>query len=219
MSLPGYSLSEEQKRKIEEEEAARIAEEKYREHVRRSMSSPPPPAPLPPNLRDKPRSGLIALVATVVVVFGVFAGIALSGYLHRAGSLRPVASSFLSRGTPVTVPLVHGQFQVPAQNYLSWTLVVPAENVRNYHVVGHYSAMGGGGNDIQAVIASEDEFQNWINGHQARAFYSTPGRVTTGAIDVVLPPGRYVLAFNNRFSVFTPKAVFAEITAAYERLN
>jgi hypothetical protein len=95
---------------------------------------------------------------------------------------------------------------------------VPAA-FRNYRVAGHFSVIGGFGNDIQAVIASDDEFQNWINGHQAHVFYSTPERVTTGNIDVVLPPGRYVLAFNNRFSLFASKAVFAEINATYERPN
>ncbi len=120
---------------------------------------------------------------------------------------------------PVSAPLATGQFRVPAQNYLAWRFVVPSTAIRNYRVNGHYSVVGGTGNDIQAVVATEDEFQNWINGHQSRPFYASPGKVTTGDLNTVLPPGRYVLAFSNRFSVLTDKAVFAEIKATYEQMK
>jgi hypothetical protein len=177
-----------------------------------------PLSPKPANMR---RAGL-NWRAICIVALGLFATAMMFSAFSHTGRSYPGSSTdspaLLSRWVPVTVSLVHGQFQVPAQNYLSWPIAIPAM-VRNYHVVGHYSVIGGFGNDIQAVIASEDEFQNWINGHQAHVFYSTPDRVTTGNIDVVLPPGQYALAFNNRFSLFASKALFAEISATYERLN
>lgn len=219
-----FSLSEEQKRRIEQEEGARIAEETYREQVRRSIASS-----AAGTRRAEPLSGTPAGITrrgvnwgtvgvAALLLFAVVIGFSVIFYRSQGSGSASDSSSIFSRWSPVTVSLAHGQFQVPPRNYLSWTVDVPA-TVRNYHVAGHYSVIGGSGNDIQAVIATEDEFQNWINGHQAHVLYSTPDRVTTGAIDLVLPAGRYVLAFNNRFSLLTAKAVSAEIGATYERLN
>lgn len=77
-------------------------------------------------------------------------------------------------------------------------------------VTGRFEAAGGGGNDIEAFIADADNFENWNNGHQARFAYQS-GRVTIGNIDAVLPPGKYYLAFNNKFSLITDKAISADI--------
>ena len=77
-------------------------------------------------------------------------------------------------------------------------------------VVGRFEAAGGGGNDIEAVIASSGEFENWKNGHQAQVRYQS-GKTTIGNIDVLLGPGRYYLAFNNKFSLLTGKTITANI--------
>ena len=37
-------------------------------------------------------------------------------------------------------------------------------------ITGNFNASGGSGNDIQAIIADEMNFTNWINGHQAGVF-------------------------------------------------
>ncbi|MFZ0961720.1 MAG: hypothetical protein WAO35_12505 [Terriglobia bacterium] len=82
-------------------------------------------------------------------------------------------------------------------------------------VKGIFRASGGSGNDIQVVIASPMEFQNWINGHQAQVFYSS-GKVTTGTINVEnIPPGDYILAFNNKFAALSRKQVTAVVTLSY----
>jgi len=88
----------------------------------------------------------------------------------------------------------------------------------NAHVNGRFNASGGTGNDIEAVIATEDEFTNWINGHQARVVYSTQGRKTADAFDVRLAPGTYYLAFNNRFSAFASKNLSLQVDLNYQRL-
>jgi hypothetical protein len=190
----GASLSEEQKRRIEDEEKSHLAEELYRKEVRDSLRVS----------KAGKRKPSLAFIIVVVCVLAF-------------GTLWIASTSPSPRWFPVSAQLATGKFQVRAQNYLSWNFVVPAAGVRNYRVIGHYSVVGGSGNDIQAVVATEAEFQNWINGHQSRLFYSSPGKVTTGDLNVLLPPGRYVLAFNNRFSLLTDKAVFAEIQAAYEQ--
>jgi hypothetical protein len=82
-------------------------------------------------------------------------------------------------------------------------------------VYGFFRASGGRGNDIEVVIASPIEFQNWINGHQAQVFFA-PGKATDGRINVEnLPPGDYILAFSNKFSALSRKQVTAVVTLSY----
>jgi hypothetical protein len=84
-------------------------------------------------------------------------------------------------------------------------------------VTGNFNASGGSGNDIQAVIADEENYTNWINGHQAQAFWTTQGRQTTGNIEARLKPGMYYLAFSNKFSAFTEKQVFLDVDLKYKK--
>lgn len=217
------SLTEEQKQRIEQEERSRLAEEAYRQEVRRKLASPVP-TPVPPPMQPAhagPRpattnwAGFILKAAIVVLIVGAILWFNSRPTSTGPGSPSPTSSPLFSSWVPVSEQLVTGQFQVPARSFRSWTITVPT-GTRNYRVTGHYSAIGGGGNDIAAVIATEDEFQNWINGHQARIFYASPGKVTNGDIDVKgLPPGRYILAFSNTFSLLANKAVFAEISATH----
>jgi hypothetical protein len=113
---------------------------------------------------------------------------------------------------PMSTKLFTGQMVVKAGGYVTNKFTVQA-GMLNFRVSGQFNASGGTGNDIQVVLADEDEFENWRNGHQAKVFYSTE-KITTGKLDVgALPPGRYVLALSNMFSTFTDKYVFAEIEA------
>jgi hypothetical protein len=180
-------LTEAQKQRIEQEERARLAEEAYRQEVRRNLaSSQPLPVPVNQPANHTPlgvnlRSLFIGsfVVGVVFVVWRLAAG-------H--GGAAPIAGggqAFSLRETwePVTEQIVTGQFQVPAQSFRSWTInVLPG--TRNFQVTGHYSAIGRSGNDIAAMVATEEQFQNWINGHESQIFYNSPGRVTTGEIDI-----------------------------------
>jgi hypothetical protein len=115
---------------------------------------------------------------------------------------------------PASTKLFTGQIVVKAGGYVTNTFTVEPGMV-NFHVVGQFNASGGTGNDIQAVLTDEGEFQNWINGHQAKAFYSTE-KITNGKMDIgPLAAGRYVVAFSNKFSTFTDKYVFAEVEARW----
>jgi hypothetical protein len=203
------SLSEEQKRRIENEEQSHLAEESYREEVRHSLRRTRA-------TKKRPSAGFVVLVVAIVILGALW--IASASHSPLAASDVPAVTPF-TQWVPVSTPLAEGQFEVRAQQYLTWKFVVPASGIRNYRVVGHYSVVGGSGNDIQAVVATEDEFQNWINGHKSRSFYASPGKVTTGGLNVALPPGRYVLAFNNRFSLLSNKAVLAEIKATYDQVK
>ncbi len=89
--------------------------------------------------------------------------------------------------------------------------------MRNATIKGSFTASGGSGNDIAAIIASEDDYTNWSNGHQAKAYWSTQGKQTTGSFDVRLGPGTYYLALNNRFSTFSDKYVAINASLNYQQ--
>ena len=79
--------------------------------------------------------------------------------------------------------------------------------------------LGRSGNDIQSVLAEESEWENWINGHNARLLYSTQ-KTTNGKLDVpIAEEGTYYLGFNNAFSIMSDEYVFAEIELPYDRSN
>ena len=85
-------------------------------------------------------------------------------------------------------------------------------------VTGNFTAYGGSGNDILAVVADERSYTNWINGHEAQVLWGTQGKQTTGDIEAkFLQPGEYYLAFSNRFSVFTDKQVSLEVDLNYKK--
>jgi hypothetical protein len=44
--------------------------------------------------------------------------------------------------------------------------------MNDVEVVGNFRASGGSGNDIQAALMDESNFENWKNGHQAQVEYS-----------------------------------------------
>jgi hypothetical protein len=110
---------------------------------------------------------------------------------------------------PTAVTICSGTFPVRAGGHVYWTLnITPV--MQNARLIGSFQASGGSGNDIQAIVASQTDFQNWINGHPAQALYSTP-KVTSGNIDIRVPPGTYILGFSNRFSALSNKQVSVSV--------
>jgi hypothetical protein len=104
-------------------------------------------------------------------------------------------------------PLISGAMVVKAGTiyYVRFTVDGSAR------VVGRFEAAGGRGNDIQAVIASSDEFENWQNGHQAHVLYNT-GKTTVATLNVpISQPGTYYLGFNNKFSLVSDKTITGNI--------
>ena len=102
-------------------------------------------------------------------------------------------------------------FTVSALAANNFTFPVPA-GAFDVTMKGHFAATGGLGNDIEVVVVSEDEFVNWRNGHPSKAFYNS-GRVTQDTIKLNLPSdaATYYVVFSNKFSLFTPKAVEADV--------
>ena len=208
-------LSSERKQQIEEEEKRRLAEEQYRAQVRANLNANTGPS-LPPSTASAPRPEhrkyrlwfLLAILAVVIV-----GAIILE---NRNSTSAPFAPSI--RYVPATQKIATGQIVVRANGYVQYRFQITPD-MRSAHVSGRFNASGGTGNDIEAVITTEDEFTNWINGHQARVFYTTQGRKTTDTFDVHLGPGAYYLAFNNRFSAFSSKEVFLEVDLNYQHME
>jgi hypothetical protein len=116
---------------------------------------------------------------------------------------------------PFTKKITSGTMTVEPGQCRYLTFQVNQAGLVNARVVGAFQSAGGLGNDIQAVLAEQSEFQNWINGHPARVLYSSP-KTTTGKLDVpIVEPGVYVLGFSNKFSLLTAKNVSADVELQY----
>ncbi len=115
---------------------------------------------------------------------------------------------------PRSLPITNGAAAIPAGSYSWYTFGVPV-GASTVAVNGHFSATGGTGNDIQCYILDDDGLVNFKNGHPATAYFNS-GKVTQAKIGAVLvTPGTYYLVLDNRFSLFTPKAVQVEATVSY----
>jgi hypothetical protein len=168
-------------------------------------------APAPQKKEGVPILRVIGFGLLILVLVGL-----LISRLNSPTGSQPSANQVTSQPilVPMSTKLFTGQTVVKAGGYVTNKFTVEP-GMQNFRVVGQFNASGGTGNDIQVVLADEDEFQNWINGHQTNVFYSTE-KITTGKLDVGnLAPGRYVLALSNTFSTFTDKYVFAEIEARW----
>jgi len=163
----------------------------------------------------KPLELLWKIFGAVVIIFGalfLFAYISSNAKKNQPGP-EEVMKAVLGVRQPVTQKVLSGEILVAANQCRTWTLTIAPEMV-NAQLVGSFHASGGSGNDIQAIVADSAEFENWINGHQARVLYSTE-KTTNGRIDLRLAPGTYTIAFNNRFALLSAKEVTADIELRY----
>jgi hypothetical protein len=208
-------LTPEEKQRIEEEEKRRLAEEWYRAEVRAQLQQTSEPPRVARFEAGQEKSGFGWLL--VVVGFIVVGGILWTVFSSRSDSSKPKAVGWFGpkvRYVPVSEKIAAGQIVVKAGGYVQYKIhVTPA--MSPVQVRGRFNASGGSGNDIAAVLAREDDFENWINGHRAKVYFGTDDRQTTGSFDVELGPGDYVLAFSNQFSVFSDKYVFLDVEMKY----
>ena len=103
--------------------------------------------------------------------------------------------------------IVNTAFTVKAGDARYWTFRVGNDGA---NVVGRFRAEGGNGNDIKCLILDADGFENWRNGHKVRTYYNSE-KITVANVNINLPEGEYVLVFDNTYSVFTNKAVTANV--------
>lgn len=218
-------LSPEDRQRIEEEERRRLAEERYRAEVRSrlqqqgSASNQSRADAAVPSPSGKKTSPIMVIGAVVLLVFAV---VFFSNVMAKRNSdpetSQSETRSLLTptvRRVPVHRSIASGQIIVKANGYVRYRFEITPE-MEAATVSGNFNASGGTGNDIQAVLTSDDEFENWINGHEARVFYGSPKK-TMDRFSTRLGPGTYVLAFSNKFSAFTDKSVFLEVGLDYTK--
>jgi len=111
--------------------------------------------------------------------------------------------------------LLNGSIAVEASHAKSFTFHVDQSEMSNPMLVGHLQASGGTGNDIEVLVLSESDYQNWANDHKVTPLYNS-GRVTAADLNVSLPAtGNYRLVLSNSFSVMTPKTVEGRVSLSW----
>jgi hypothetical protein len=78
------------------------------------------------------------------------------------------------------------------------------------HLVGSFTTAGGRANDVEVFVTDRSGLSSLTGGSSFTAIYAS-GRVTSGNIEVVLPPGSYYLVFSNVFSLISAKAISTKI--------
>jgi hypothetical protein len=208
-------LSDEQKKRIFEEEQQRAAEEQYRTTVRATIraSSRDAVTPLPqakPTDHQSGRGIKIGLAVLIVLIVAI-AFVSLSQKSDVPGPNGSPSSSLLH---PFNRPLLSRSVAISPQRSQYWKFEVGGSAV-NARVVGNFHAMGGAGNDIEAVVAEWGQCENWMNGHRADVLYAS-GKVTNGSLNVSIPhAGNYCLAFSNRMALVSGKTVAGSIALQY----
>jgi hypothetical protein len=115
----------------------------------------------------------------------------------------------------VSKKLVSGQVNVRAGGDARYEVKINISKMLGPVVTGWFRASGGSKNDIALVLATEYEFENLIHGNKARVLFATDG---IKAIEFRVPiaeSGTYILALNNRFSIFMPRTFTANIDLRY----
>ncbi len=165
--------------------------------------------------RDSPartRSALILLsVLIVLAVLAVFNE--SSRAVPPADS--PSSSRFFKTSVAKVEKLASGQIVVRAGSIWFTRFTVNTSTMSNVRVVGRFTAAGAFGNDIAEILTDEDDFENWKNGHPARALYSTGPTTVSNINAAITAPGTYYLAFSNKFSLLMERNVSAEIELHY----
>jgi hypothetical protein len=215
-------LTPEEKQRIEEEERKRHAEEQYRAQVRSQLQQPTAAIAPPQQSPAKSWSSLkiLAGVAACVVSVVIVANLASNSARKATASGGTPSPLFAPQPhyVPMTTSIASGQVVVRHGSAVNYPITITTE-MRNPVVSGTFTAAGGQGNDIAAVLADESGYTNWVNGHQAQVYWSTQGKETTGSFEVRLKPGTYYLALSNRFSAFTDKYVVLEASLKYQQLQ
>jgi len=202
-------LTAEERQRIEEEERKRVAEEKYRAEVRAQLNGPTLTIVQKPTPIWKIGLGFVCAAAVILAVISMVS--------NSRGSVRPGINGVpgTSGYVPVHEKILSGQIAVKSGGYVQYRIRI-APDVRDARLSGQITVTGGSGNDIQVVLGNEEEFANWINGHEARLYYST-GQKTADHFDLRLAPGVYILAFNNKFSLLSDKVVSGDVQLDYSR--
>jgi hypothetical protein len=209
-------LTAEEKARIEEEERKRIAEEQYRAEVRSKLQRSVPEAKA-----EAPRKNIggrvIGVILIAIIAFSIGSYLMSRSdriYAETKAKMGPIAKSV--EWVTQKDSIASGQITVRRGGYVFYKVEI-TPGMSKATVSGSFTASGGAGNDVEGVLADEEGYTNWINGHEARVFWSTQGRETTGRFSTMLTPGTYYLVFSNKFSLLTDKDVFVDVSLTYQK--
>ncbi len=159
--------------------------------------------------RKKTRMGLI-LAILIIGLIGILSLLTVPKLLEYRGNSKgsifdlipQERAASLAYGSIIVKPNQRRYYEFNTQK--SW---------RNIHVKGSFTASGGSGNDIRVLLMTKNDFINFTNGHKYQRLYDS-GQTSVSDLDVFLASddGKYVLAFDNSFSLFTKKEVNADIS-------
>ena len=211
------------------EEAKRMSEETYRREVRSRMEQMDPVYTRPATSDFPPNAGsdggirlwqVLALVTVAVAITIVYMSYSYSASASRSTAQAAPARTLLAP-RPVYVPMkesiASGQVVVQPGGWIYYRVHIKP-GMRNPILSGSFNASGGSGNDVTAVVTTDSEFQNWINGHESRVLYSTHGHKTADSFNVSLPQGNIIFAISNKFSIVSSKTVLLNADLKYETL-
>ena len=144
---------------------------------------------------EKPTSRLPWILILAAVVVAIVLAIALAnGSKFRTGDdggtdgQAAASAEPKTRYVPVSQKIATGQITVRAGGYVPYRITITPEMV-DPTVTGSFTASGGSGNDIAAIVANEMNYTNWINGHEAQqVLWGTQGQQTTGKIEAGSSP-------------------------------
>jgi hypothetical protein len=170
-----------------------------------------------PILPKRPIAAAVSIVVFSALLLVLILGIVRTREASTSGNpTRPASavSAFSVSARPVREDLFVGSADVDARQ-MRWVNFTVPSNATGARLSGAFRAFGGSGNDIQVIITDPFDFENWKNNHQTRVLYNSY-RVTNGVVSVPeIPPGSYVLAFDNRFSIASRKEITGEIALTY----
>jgi hypothetical protein len=200
---------------ITPEEKERIADvemEQYRAALRAKQNEQFAPPGTTPSAITAEKSSVVwmwlawtmfALVGIGVVIFDVA--------MSRAGS-----KAVPPRYVAVNREIASGQTLLKVHGYIYYKIeIVP--DMKEAVVAGTFKVAGSFDNKIEAIIAGEGDYINWINDRESELDWETPSPTDAGTIDVHLGPGTYYLVFSNTFSPRYEKYVALKISLNYKR--
>jgi hypothetical protein len=150
----------------------------------------------------KKRNSVAGLVLVLLVLLAVVI------VKSNDGGSNPSARNIVRTAPPPTVfqLALDQELAIPAGSYQTFKWDAPPDKP-NCHISGHIEVTDGGSKDVEVVVMRGDDFQNYVNGHDAKQYFQVQ-RTSAVMLDVNTgQAGPLVLAISNAFSVLSEKKV------------
>jgi hypothetical protein len=175
-----------------------------------SRPVPPPPA----NTAKTASAAKIIMAASITLLLGVAFLAAAAGIIHwttqqssntnyNSGTSTSSSSvPFYSPPPPVRTQLVPSTFVVRPQDEYSRQFTLS----RAGRVTGDFQS----DTNIVVYLVNDKNFRLFSNGNGFNSFYRSE-KISSGVIDVNLPPDTYYIIFSNNYSIISSKHIAANL--------